>query len=231
MRQVLDELLRDRGRAIGRIAAGKVGNGGERSQPVHAVMLREALIFNGNGRIDESQGNLVIGNPDTVFRRLKLLERLFLSRFRIDIIDERGLGQSSIYVAQLQRIRLGFRRGDDVGFQIILELHCEDRPGDRADEHKRSERGKQEQHDPAKHVQHHAADAPRDVRLLLLIDFSFLFLSHLLPPNISKKRRPAGIPVQFTLLYYYNTPVNVRIFHFIIFRDFGKAIFKENENA
>ena len=74
-------------------------------------MLREALIFNGNGRIDESQGNLVIGNPDTVFRRLKLLERLFLSRFRIDIIDERGLGQSSVYVVQLQRIRLGFRRG------------------------------------------------------------------------------------------------------------------------
>ncbi len=74
-------------------------------------MLREALIFNGNGRIDESQGNLVIGNPDTVFRRLKLLERRFLSRFRIDIIDERGLGQSSVYVVQLQRIRLASAAG------------------------------------------------------------------------------------------------------------------------
>ena len=60
MRQVLDKLLSDGGCAVGRVAAGKVCNGRERSHPVHAVVLGEALILDGDGCMHQIERNLVI---------------------------------------------------------------------------------------------------------------------------------------------------------------------------
>ena len=180
--QVLDQLLRDRGGTVGGIAAGKIGNGRKRSQPVHAVMLTEAFILDGDGRVYHIHRNLVIGDPDAVFGRLKLLQLPFLPRLGVNIINERSLRQGN--VVQFQRIRRRFCRGDHVRLQVVLQLHRKNGAGHRTDQQKRSERREHKKHQLSQHGKHNAADPPRDMRLLFLIEFLFFLLCHLLPPFI-----------------------------------------------
>ena len=59
----------------------------------HALVRGEALVLDGNGRVDEIKGNIVIGDPDTVLCAIKLLQLTVFPRLGVGIIDDRGLCQ------------------------------------------------------------------------------------------------------------------------------------------
>ena len=62
--EVLDELLGDGGAALDVLPGEHVQDGGRRALPVHAVVLQEALVLDGDGGFDEILRDLVIVHPD-----------------------------------------------------------------------------------------------------------------------------------------------------------------------
>ena len=111
--QVLDELLRDRGAAVSGAADEHIGRGRERSHPVHAVMLPEALILDGDGGVDQVGRDLVIGDPDSVLHGKELTQLLILAGLWVFCVDEGGLIQL-LALQRVMRLRL------DILIQILL---------------------------------------------------------------------------------------------------------------
>ena len=91
-REVLDDLLRDRGAAAGRVAAAQhVENGARRALPVHAVVLKEPLVLNGNQRLPDMVGNILKIHQRAVFQTVDLRQLLPLARRPVLIVDRGAL--------------------------------------------------------------------------------------------------------------------------------------------
>ena len=133
-------------------------------------MRGEALVLDGNGRMNEIKGNIVIGDPNAVLRAIKLLQLMVFPRLGVGIIDDRGLRQRDIVQLQPFGIFLGLR--DDILLDIALEFRQEDRTGDRSDECDGADSDQQHKDDLAQHVEHGPRDAPGQMRLLFLLRLS-----------------------------------------------------------
>ena len=120
--------------------------------------------------MNEIKGNIVIGDPDTVLRAIKLLQLTVFPRLGVGIIDDRGLCQRDIVQLQPFGIFLGLR--DDIQLDIALEFRQEDRTGDRGDERNGADGDQQHKDDLAQHVEHGPRDAPGQMRLLFLLRLS-----------------------------------------------------------
>ena len=104
--QVLDQLLGQGGTAEAAAAQEHVGRGAQGPDPVHAVMLPEALVLDGHGGVDDLGGNLVQAHPDPVFHRQKLPKLLKLAGLRVFGIDEGALVQPHAVQAEVGFIPL-----------------------------------------------------------------------------------------------------------------------------
>ena len=100
--QVLDELLGDGGAALD-VTTGKHGQHASGcADPVHAVVLPEAVVLNGDGGVDEVLGNVLILHPDAVAVRAVDGAQLLKAAAAVGVIH--GAGEGHIYnkVAQIQ---------------------------------------------------------------------------------------------------------------------------------
>ena len=110
-RQILDQLLGNGGTAkLGTAAKEHIGAGLHRCDPVHTLMLVKTLVLDGDSRIDQILGDLLIDSPLTVRGGVYLLQFLDLS-LRILIIHKGSLIQIVI-------IQIHSGIGNDILHQI-----------------------------------------------------------------------------------------------------------------
>ena len=140
MREVLDELLRDRGAAeIVAHAEEHVHECAGRAVPVHALMLIEALVLDRNCRVHQILGDLVIIDPYALFQTGKADELLPAA---VHVLIEDRAGERHGEVLQLN-VQLGGKAGLDIVCEDAHEQQrrhdedqkdrpdgAEDRPGD-----------------------------------------------------------------------------------------------------
>ena len=162
VRKVLDELLRDGGRAVGGIAADEVAHRGEGADPVDAVVLHEALVFNGDRRVYEVLRNVGVAEPDAVLRGIELLQLAILAGLAVLIVDDRGLRERDVVEREVFRVLVGLR--DDVGLQVAGELRQEDRAGDHADDRGRHRDDHRDQQHLSENIKDDPADPPGNIR-------------------------------------------------------------------
>ena len=111
-RDVLDELLGDRRAAEGGAGAKEhIGAGLDGGDPVHALMLIEALVLDGDGGMHQILGNFLDICPTAVGIGIDLLIKPDLA-LRVHIMDERGLIQAEILLIKGDA-------WDDVLLQIV----------------------------------------------------------------------------------------------------------------
>ena len=129
-RDVFDHLLRDGGSAAGVIAHQGVVHAARGAFPVHALMLIETFVLDGNQRFDHMIGNLLILHQRAVLIAVELGQLDPTARTLILIVDcgallERVGRQIHIHLRLQHRVHIFHKRA---------EKKC---PGQRADDRKR----------------------------------------------------------------------------------------------
>ena len=127
LREVLDELLRDGG------AAEVVAHGQEHvheraggAVPVHALVPVKALVLNGDGRVLHVLRDVLVIDPDTVFRAGEGHELLPVA---VRILIQDGAGQR-----QREVLQLNVQLGGQAVFHVIREDAHEKQPRDQQNE-------------------------------------------------------------------------------------------------
>ena len=100
--QVFDDLLGDGGTALDTGGAAEIAQrGADGSQPVHTVVLPEALVLRRDGDVDERLRDLAVADPLAVLSGVKLFDnRLFLG-VRIGHINIRSIVEIHLYVRKV----------------------------------------------------------------------------------------------------------------------------------
>ena len=101
--EVLYELLGDGGAAEGVVAAGEHGeHGTDGAVPVHALVLIEAVVLDGDEGLDEVVGDVLEVDPDAVFGAVERGELLIFSGAGLAVDDARLreliVGERDVYV-------------------------------------------------------------------------------------------------------------------------------------
>ena len=198
--QVLDELLGQGGAAVGGAADEHVGGGGQGAHPVHAVVLPEALVLDGDGGVDHVRRDLLIIHPDPVFHRQQLADLLVIS---IGVFRQNEGG-----LIQPNAVQIVMGNGDDIlfniGFSFFIDPHSGYAPGDA----QKNTDSQQRRDHPPEHVDHSAGDGAL-ARIRSFFPFNGLFFIHNFPsiaaePRRYEKRRflLLGANVQNVILYY-----------------------------
>ena len=169
--QVFDELLGKSGTAVAGAADKHIGRGGQGAHPVHAVVLPEALVLDGNGRVDHVLGNILVVDPYTVFDGKQLSNFLELPGFRVLGKDERRL-------VELHTLQIVVGNRLDIIFNIVSSLlvHADrcHAPRDTQEEG----HGKEGGHNTPQYVKHRAGNGTL-ARIGGFFAFDDFFLFHI----------------------------------------------------
>ena len=120
--QVLDELLGQGGAALDVPAGKHEQHAVDGAPPVHAVVLVEPLILNGDRRIDQVLGDLIQGHPDPVLIPVQGLHGLVVVGAWVPAIHGGGQAHGCV-----EGIQLKIRLGDDYVFNVCCRhahQHC-----------------------------------------------------------------------------------------------------------
>ena len=120
---VLDELLGDGGTAVGVLAGGEHDDRRQGTRPVHAVVLIESLVLDGDLRLLHVLGNVLVVDPYTVFCRVELARFGELAGFLVLDEDPAGLVHGFRLEVDTRRLR---RKRDDVDRQGNTRHHAGD---------------------------------------------------------------------------------------------------------
>ena len=125
---IFDQLLGNGGAAeLGITAKEHIGAGLHGCDPVHTLVLIEALVLNGNGGIDQRLGNLIPGGRLTVRGGINLLKQLNIA-FVVHIMDIGGLFDVVVLVGPVGRLR------QNVILKIFRQRSHEDNGADDTDQ-------------------------------------------------------------------------------------------------
>ena len=116
-RHVLDHLLRDGGRAAGVVAHERVVHAARRALPVHALMLVEALVLDGDERLHDVVRDLLVVDERAVLDAVELRQLHPLSGVLVLVIDrgallERVGGQVDVHLRLQLRVHVLHERAE-----------------------------------------------------------------------------------------------------------------------
>ena len=167
---VLDELLRDGRAARISLSEEDIDTGAHRRDPVHAVMVEEALVLDGHAGVDQVLRQLFIADPCAVLAAVELLQNDVLARIRILIINHRRLIQREI-----RNGKVHLRR------QVVFHIQ-------RKQTRKHQRRQQRYEQQRTEHLQDRRDDAPDAVRSWLR--GIFFFSGHVRPSALVSRRKP-----------------------------------------
>ena len=159
LRGVLDQLLRDRRAAeVVLHAEEHVHEGARGAVPVDALVLIEALVLDGDGRVFDVLRDILIVDPDAVFRAGELHQLL---PHAVSVLIEDGAGQLDRKVLQLH-----VHLGREAGLHVIRE-----------DAHEQQSCHERNQQDRSEHAEDRADRADDSARRSVRHSARRIFLS------------------------------------------------------
>ena len=161
MGEVFDELLGDGGGAIGGFAPEEhIQTGLDSPQPVHAVVVEETLVFNGDAGVFQIGRDVLDPHPDAILAFVELFQLLPLPGLPVLVVDDRGLVQGEALHREVHLLG-----------EIIFNIHCKYTGKDQQCQKAREQQRAEDLSDPA-------PDTPGPGRLLPLLTWVFLPFCH-----------------------------------------------------
>ena len=188
--QIFNELLRQGGAAVPGAADEHIGTRRQSAHPVHTVVFPEALILDGDGRVDHIRRDLLVVDPDAVFAGKELSDLLVLPCLRIFGQDEGGL-------VELDAVQIVMGDGldilIDVGQSLFVDADC----GDAADDAEKQADHQQCRDHAPKNMNDHPGQRPLPgIRDFFPFDRFFLFHAF---SSTQQSRGELGVFLQWVL--------------------------------
>ena len=197
-RYVLDELLCDGGAAARRIAREILDRALRGGEQIHAAVIPETVILNGDKGVHQILRDLRIRHPDTVFAAVEplILQFHHVSRLGIHIIYRGGVGRGAAEIIKLLHV------GVDIILHVIDKHAAHNRACDQRDQKDGQKNAQKNRQNLPKNLARDTdcfADLGSPVRFLLCLTF---LIRHTNPCLSVARRQTAREQDKMALSYH-----------------------------